>query len=361
MAKCRKRLRLAAMLVTSLLGWTGSAQSEPGQKLLPPPAGVYHGAFPDFGPEEDIVTSGRLSRFVSETAGKPITWAYFSDNWFDGIRFPTSAVRRISASGALPFIRMMARADWREGCGSDRYSLQSIIDGRHDRALRNYASRAADHAGPLIIEFGTEVNGNWFPWSGVCNGGARTDGYGSANAADGPERFRDAYRHIIDIFDAEGAQNVTWMLHLNAYGAPGGTWNSYSAYYPGPEYIDWIGVSVYGAQDTAELRDWNPSFTRVMDDVYAELAEIDPQKPLAILEFGVVEHAEKPSWIRNALSAIRDGRYPRVKAMSYWHSDWPNGNGSWSRMRLDSSRASLATYREIISDPAFVSEPQISP
>ncbi len=353
------RLVSAAMLILGLSGWT-VALAEPGAKLLPPASGVYHGAFPDFGPEEDIVTTSRLRRFTAETAEKPITWAYFSDNWFDGIRYPRAAVQRISASGALPFIRMMARADWREGCGSDRYSLQSIIDGRHDRPLRTYARRVAEHAEPLIIEFGTEVNGDWFPWSGVCNGGDRRDGYGSSNAADGPERFRDAYRHIIDIFNAEGAQNVTWVLHLNAYGATDDGWNSFAAYYPGPDYIDWIGVSVYGAQTAGELRNWNPSFTQVMDDVYSELAAIDREKPLAILEFGVVEHPEKAGWIQNALTALRDGRYPRVRAMSYWHSDWPNDNGRWSRMRLDSSRESAATYRTIIADPAFVSEPRIS-
>ncbi len=357
---CRMTLRTVAVLLTGLFAVTHSANAEPQRKLLPPSSGVYHAAFPDFGPEEDIVTSRRLQRFTAETAGKPIAWAYFSDNWFDGIQFPRSAVQRTSATGALPFIRMMPRANWREGCGRNKYSMQSIIDGRHDRPLREYARRAAAHADPLIIEFGTEVNGNWFPWSGVCNGGEREDGYGLANAADGPERFRDAYRHIIDIFNAEGAQNVTWVLHLNAYGAPGGRWNSYSAYYPGSDYIDWIGISVYGAQHTGELRNWNPAFTQVMDDVYAELAAVDPEKPLAILEFGVIEHPEKASWIRDALSAIRDGRYPRIRAMSYWHSDWPNGNGSWSRMRLDSSRASAAIYRDIVSDPAFVSEPRLS-
>lgn len=329
-------------------------------KLLPPAKGVYHAAFPDFGPEEDIVTSGRLRGFVSDVAGKSIAWAYFSDNWFDGIRFPASAVRRISRAGVVPFIRLMPRADWSEGCRDKTYSLQSIIDGRHDRALRRYARKAADHAGPLILEFGTEVNGNWFPWSGICNGGGGARRYGSPDLADGPERFSDAYKRIIELFRSEGAWNVTWVLHLDAYSAPKEKWNRFEAYYPGSNYIDWIGVSAYGAQDVQELSTWNPPFAQVMDDAYAELSSIDPEKPIAVLEFGVVEHPGKQNWIRGALQAITDGRYPKVKAVSYWHSDWPNEDGSWSRMRVDSSESALSAYQTMISSSSFISEPRFS-
>jgi hypothetical protein len=336
------------------------ASAAPVWKLLPPSLGVYHAAFPDFGPEEDIVTSKRLRSFVSDLAGKPIVWAYFSDNWFNGIRFPGAAVDRIRDSDALPFIRMMPRADWTEGCGDKTYSLQSIIDGRHDKALGRYARKAAEYAEPLMIEFGTEVNGNWFPWSGVCNGGGRTDGFGAADVADGPERFRSAYRHIIDIFRAEEALNVTWVLHLDAYSAPGSKWNSFAAYYPGADYIDWIGVSAYGAQSADELSTWNPPFTEVMDDVYPELVSVDPDKPIAVLEFGVVEYPGKDEWIGRALNAITSGRYAKIRAVSYWHSDWPNDGGSWSRMRLDSSQTALSAYRTGVSNSLFISEPRFT-
>lgn len=349
-------LRLWVGILCTMLA-AAPASAAPLWKLLPPPQGIYHAAFPDFGPEEDIVTSNRLRSFVSEVAGKSITWAYFSDNWFDGIRFPSSAINRISKAGVIPFIRMMPRADWSEGCRNKTYSLQSIIDGQHDQALRGYARKTAEYTDPLIIEFGTEVNGNWFPWSGICHGGGRSNGYGSPNLADGPERFRDAYRHIIDIFRTEGAWNITWVLHLDAYSEPGASWNSFAAYYPGGDYIDWIGVSAYGAQSVGELSNWNPTFTNVMDNAYAELSGVDPNKPIAVLEFGVVEHPGKHVWIRRALESIKSGRYPKVRAVSYWHSDWRNDDGSWSRMRLDSSQVALSSYRAVISSSVFISEP----
>lgn len=329
-------------------------------KLLPPPNGIYHAAFPDFGPEEDIVTARRLDDFFDELSGKKITWAYFSNNWFRGIRFPKGAVETIRSKGSIPFIRMMSRSNWNDGCSDRKYRLQKIIDGKFDKKLRAYAQAAKAVPGPLIIEFGTEVNGDWFPWSGHCNGGATTGGFGDPAVADGPERFRAAYRHIIDLFRSQDVRNVTWMLHLNAYGASDEPWNSFKAYYPGDDYIDWIGVSVYGAQTPRELRDWNPTFREVMDYAYPRLAAISRTKPIAVLEFGVVEYKGKATWIASALNDLSNGRYPRIKAISYWHSDWDNFDGTWSRMRIDSSPSALAAYRQSIADPAFVVAPIIS-
>ena len=43
---------------------------------------------------------------------------------------------------------------------------------------------------------------------------AKTNGYGDPYFPDGPERFRDAYRHIIDLFRKEDVKNITWCFHV---------------------------------------------------------------------------------------------------------------------------------------------------
>lgn len=349
---------MAALLVISMQAPIAYADAT-SVKVLPPSTGMYHSAFPGFGPAEDLVTSQHIDRFASTISGKRLTWAYFSDNWFDGIKFPRKAVDVIRENGSIPFIRIMARSNWK-ACTDRKYRLDKIISGNFDEKLRRYARDVRRVPGPLIIEFGTEVNGDWFPWSGYCNGGAKRDGYGSSKLADGPERFRDAYRHIIDLFREEGANNVTWVLHLNAGSAPEKPWNNYAAYYPGDDYIDWIGVSVYGAQTPTELRGWNPRFRDVLDDAYGEISAISRNKPIAVLELGVVENEGKANWIRDALRDLRGGRYPRVKAISWWHSNWKNDDGSWSYMRIDSSPSALAAYREGVANSFFVVTPVVS-
>ena len=253
-------------------------------KLLPPVQGGYFAAFPDFGGPEDNVTAQRLNDFES-LAQKPVTWAYFSDNWYNDIHFPTDAVQTIHQSGRVPFIRMMARTTLDENVADPNYSMQNIIDGNFDADLLQWFQDAANTGFPLLVEFGTEVNGEWFPWNGVHNGGATPTNYGDPNLPDGPERFRDAYRHIIDLSRQAGSNNITWFFHIDAAGQPAESWNDFENYYPGDNYIDWVGVSVYGAITPDETP---MSFADKLNLVYDRITMMT-NKPLVILETGIVE------------------------------------------------------------------------
>ncbi len=168
------------------------------------------------------------------------------------------------------------------------YNMDAIIDGTFDESIQKWAEDAKAFNQPIMIEYGTEVNGNWFPWNGEWNGGGRLDGYGDPTLADGPERFRDAYRHIINIFNKAGATNVTWAYHVNAISFPENEWNTMAAYYPGDDYIDWIGVSIYGPINTNDPDQY--SFKDIYEYIYEDFSSISDTKPLAIFEFGVGEH-----------------------------------------------------------------------
>ena len=339
---------LASFLIVTSYGFAGS-------KVIPPAVGVYHAAFPYFGPLEDRVSISVVSRF-KVLAKKPIAWAYSSNNWFRGIKFPVLAVRAIYRAGAVPFIRLMPRTGFH--LPDTMYSLQKIIEGKFDPELSQWALGARKLGIPLMLEFAGEPNGDWFPWSGSENGGGETTGYGDPSLPDGPERYRDAYRHIIDLFRAEGADKITWVLHLNSGSSPVASWNRMAAYYPGDDYIDWIGESAYGAQIHGEA--WE-LLTDVLDRSYPELSHISATKPLALLEYGVIDDGvpgHKAAWIREGLDSIKSGRYPGIKGVSYWHSKFRNADGSISNMRLDSSPDVRLAYQAEVLDPFFVSTPQ---
>ncbi len=253
-------------------------------KLSIPTNGVYHGAFPDFGGEESSVTTQRITNFEN-LIQKEIAWAYFSDNWLDNLSFPYDEVTTIHNAGKTPFVRMMARSDFEEAGVDPTYSMQNILNGVFDMQLNAWAIEAKNIGYPLLVEFGTEVNGNWFPWNGQYNGGSITTNYGNNSLADGPERFRDAYRYIIDIFNANNVTNITWFFHIDAYSEPNEGWNSIENYYPGDDYIDWIGVSVYGPQSPNE--DYQ-SFTSILDEAYPKITSMT-SKPIAVLEFAITE------------------------------------------------------------------------
>jgi hypothetical protein len=97
------------------------------------------------------VSAERILAF-EQLAGKRIMWVYFSDNRLHGIHFPDVKVRAIwSVHHAIPFIRMMARANGDQGCTDKTYALAKIDAGRFDAQLHAYARAAAATRIPLMI------------------------------------------------------------------------------------------------------------------------------------------------------------------------------------------------------------------
>jgi hypothetical protein len=313
---------------------------------VPQNDGIYFGAFPDFGGPEDNVTAQKIGEF-NKLAGKKIAWAYFSNNWgIDGIKFPREKVEIIESTGSVPFVRMMPRKNF-DTTYDKAFSLQKIIDGKFDEDLYKYANDVREYGNPVLIDFAVEMNGDWFPWSGVVNGGAKKDGYGDMQKADGPERFVDAYRHIMDIFRQENVTNVTWFFHPDIYSYPENqSWNDPKEYYPGDDYIDWIGVSIYGPLHPGE--DYWQNFSEIIKEREDKIMEISNSKPLALLEFGVTDYhplGDKKSWIVDAFNTILNkNNLLQFKAISWWHENWEEEDNLWATLRIDSSLESRAIF-----------------
>lgn len=255
-----------------------------------------------------------------------------------------------------------------EGPCMNDFSLQNIIDGNWDEELRQWANDSIkdtqDNNGeviPLLVTFTVEMEGSWFPWCGIYNGGAENTYKPEDGLADGPERFRDAYRHIIDLFKEEGANHITWFFSPNIirpnetwmkfYNEP---WNHPKNYYPGDDYIDWIGTTVYGPSgiNSGDL------FSKRMSEKFYLINEVTENKPLALLEFGAFEkniNPGKSEWFKDMFATILSNDYIKFSAISYWDDSWGDLN-----TRIDSSDESLLTFRDLIGDERFTSELRFS-
>jgi Glycosyl hydrolase family 26 len=121
-----------------------------------------------------------------------------------------------------------------------------------DADFRPWARGARELGTPFFVEFGTEVNGQRFPWNGWWNGKGQRRACGDPSSADGSKRFRNGYRRIIQTMHKEGAGSVLWVFHANCGDYPRADWNRLENYYPGGDYIDCLGVSVYDAQTPME-------------------------------------------------------------------------------------------------------------
>jgi len=345
------------LIAIFFIGCNSSTSSKSIDNLkLKPPSGdkIYFGAFPDFGGSEDKVTKRRLIDFEQLIERKPL-WAYFSQNWYNGIIYPKEAIDTINKQGIIPFVRLMPRSTQEQFVKEPKFTMSNIINGKFDKELRQWAKDAKAHNIPLLIDFAVEANGDWFGWSGIFNGKDTKDKYGDKNYYDGAERYRDAYRHIIDIFRDENVKHVTWFFHADMYSNPDKEWNRAKYYYPGDDYIDWIGVSLYGAQNPKENY-WD-SFSQILAERYKTIKEISTKKPIALLEFGVTDNhplGNKSEWLEDAFKTILSGKYINFKAISYWHETWEESDDILASIRIDSSDESLETFKYYIDNKKFV-------
>jgi len=223
--------------------------------------------------------------------------------------------------------------------------LDGVINGDFDDYVEKWALAAKEMRSPILLRPWHEMNGNWFPYSGVFNGGGETTGYGDPTVPDGPERFVDAWRHIHEVFQRQGACNVYWVFSPNADSLPHEPWNSPVNYYPGDLYVDWIGSDGYNWGNTQWWSHWM-SFEEIFDDDLRLLSEsID--KPFMIAEFACTEEGgDKAAWIADAYSKMKD--YPYIKAAIWFHVDKET---NW---RFDSSEASRQAFVSAISDRYYV-------
>lgn len=371
----RARLFRILLLVPALTAGSATAfhgtERGPTPVITPPPPGhLYHGVYPGGrGIAEHEIGAEHLQAYQT-AVGKKAAWVYFSEEWYDGLAFPRAQAEWIKAQGRVPFIRMTPRDRTEMGlkCTSPPvdpvYPLDDILGTRFDAELARWMADARDYAWPVIVEFGTEMNGAWFPWSGKHNGGGETRGYGDPRLPDGPERFRDSFRKLVRMAGEAGAANITWVFHVASEGCPGDPgWNAIRNYYPGPDSVDWIGVSVYGPQEAGD-NDYVP-FEQRFTPIYQRLRVLDRTKPIVVAEFGAKKDrrgTRQAAWAAGALDYLVRTTPPGVIGFSWWSSAFPDG-GRLIDMRVqagtplgDTMRARLANHR-VLEDPIVVFPP----
>jgi hypothetical protein len=325
-------------------------------EVVIPEHGAYTGAFMDFGDEEDDVSLETIEDF-EQMVGKHQAIIASSSYWGEQ-SFPTANLNLIWRHGSLPLVFWSPwDKPYEQNRGPDRFSLFEIISGKWDAYIDKWGDAARKFGHPMIVAFGVEMNGDWFPWSGIYYGG--DEWVEERKNWAGPENFKAAYRHVVDRVRARGASNIKWMFHANNYSYPLDTWNFAPAYYPGPDYADWLGLSVYGQQFKDEP---NPDIRSLVDWPYQEMCGLDPKKPIMIAEWATGEfpHAidehggiGKEEWVKQALELFRT-RYPRIKGAIYWHERWQNPDQSYSNLRVNSSVESLQAYRDGIANPDWL-------
>ena len=219
--------------------------------------------------------------------------------------------------------------------------LDAINSGAADAAIARAARNIATAGNTVLVELAWEMNGNWnYSWQGVENGADR-------NA---PAKYAAAWRHVVDVFRAQGATNVRWVFNPNTGNSVQGgsprssSWNWWKNYYPGDAYVDYVGGHGYNGPRTfgTQYHDYNSLFFGAdSDGMIADMMAQMPNKPILLGEIGMEENAQKAEWIRDAYTRMLAD--PRIAGAVWFNM---NKEADW---RIESNPSALAAYRNALT------------
>lgn len=216
----------------------------------------------------------------------------------------------------------------------DDTSLIELIQGQYDHIFREYARQFKSLGGPVFVRFSNEMNGDWSTWSAWYYG-KDTDIY------------KMAWDHVYQIFQAEGADNVLFVFNPHDRSYPDFKWNNHYLYYPGPETVQWIGLTGYN-NGTSYLADVWRGFNQIYEPLYREYMYYYPDFPFMIAEFACNEEGgDKGAWLEECFRSL-PVRYPNIK-IAVWFNQI---DGKWL-YNLDSSPRSRAAFREGLKLPPY--------
>ncbi|HWS34449.1 MAG TPA: glycosyl hydrolase [Actinoplanes sp.] len=204
-----------------------------------------------------------------------------------------------------------------------------ILNGSDDEMIAGAARRIKRFDRPVLLRWGWQMNDRGYEWGGAQNG-------------KDSEGYVKAFRRLRKIFDKQGADQVSWVWSPNWSPSTKESWDTFEAYYPGDEYVDWVGVSGYNVNKETPAT--------LFDPIYHTFAA---RKPLMLTEVGSKDWGgtTKAEWIGELDSYI--GQRPAIGGMVWFDTDTdPSYPEHW---RIDTHADATAAYRKMVTSARFSS------
>lgn len=173
--------------------------------------------------------------------------------------------------------------------------LEEVIDGVYDEVITTMCGDIHEYAQPVFVRWGHEMENvtGRYPW-----------------ASQDSEGYIKAYKYFVDRCRSV-ADNVYYVW------SPVGN-KELVNYWPGKEYADYVGLSVY------EYPEWDMHYfkkERSFDEILSEKYELVEgyDRPIMISEFGVTGSPEyQRSWL--AAGAKLLSSFPMLKSIIYFNA-----------------------------------------
>lgn len=310
-------------------GTAGAASTVTGGRELAkfePPSGMYIGAYIDKDSHMVKLGDDKFKAF-NKLAGKQHA-IYFTYHRY-GSPFPYHWAEQVGQAGGA--IQLAFQPD---------NGLDEVKDGPY---LRQFARDAKAAGVPVFLRFASEMNGNWVKWNG------------------NPQQYIQTFRLVAKVMREE-ADNIAMVWSPAANPKP-----TIQAYYPGDEWVDWVGLSIYSVKYFngklgSPADQVNPLDS--LDEVYQTYSA---RKPIMVSEYAATHYSKAGDtstlyFAQTKMNMLYHGaklKYPRLKAISWFSlntlTDSHRAERSLNNFSLTENDKVLAAYSKLIADPYYLS------
>ncbi len=196
-----------------------------------------------------------------------------------------------------PWASELPQSENVEELEKEKKVLKYISQGVYDEYIIEFIHILKSYDKPVFLRFAHEFDNPQYPWS---QAGDNT-----------PEEFIDAWKHVHKIAQEESADKIIFV------------WNPWrvstmSKYYPGDDFVDWIGVTLLN-YDTFNKGGIYYPFKDLYRPFHDQLKTFT-DKPVMLAEFGSIDLEENQGkWTKDAISTIKKD-YPEISGIVMFNS-----------------------------------------
>ncbi|MBK8980081.1 MAG: hypothetical protein IPM29_29630 [Planctomycetes bacterium] len=234
--------------------------------------------------------------------------------------------------------------------GIDILPDAAVVAGAYDAEITQMARDFAGYSMPNFARPGVEIANGWNAYS--------------------PTVFPAAWRHVVDVFRRENADNVAFVWCIAAAGYS--TFDTFDAqgnglWYPGDEYVDWIGLDLF---DASNFSGASPPGSSHSNSLALCAFAWRRKKPVMIAEctakgLGIMAagnaQAYWNAWFQPFFGFL--DAHPVIREFSYINWDWSLTTQwpTWLNADLTVNASLTALYLQQLSQPRYLHKGPTSP
>jgi hypothetical protein len=260
-------------------------------------------------PSSGIQWGAYVGESVSDLAyfegkiGKPVNIQAVFVGWGQYGVFPSQYKATVGDKGKILLVFWEPSVD-----------CSSIVSGAYDSYMAKFASDASSYSGKVILAPLHEMNGDWSIWDGQHNTAVQVV---------------NAWKYMRRFFTSD---NVKFGWDVNNVSVPNVASNQIGNYYPGGDYVDYVGVD--GFNFGYPWQTWDQVFPSAL---MSQLRSYG--KPVYIFSTASMQGTQKAQWIYDL------GAGAQKYGLSGWV--WFNINKERNWLVWSDSN-SLAAFRSIV-------------